>query len=104
MRFPAASTTGWTSASTSSSPPANTVLVDYSLDNHGFRSLNDASINILVTPNNGDPEAEQWTPLVDLTVGETVNGTLTFTFPNGSITDATAIVIGAGWDEDSSGS
>jgi hypothetical protein len=81
----------------------DTVWVDYSLINHGSHSMDNVTINIRVTPNGGAPLTEQWTtPGVDLLVGESTTGTLTLTFTGYTITNATAEVIGAGWDEHTS--
>jgi hypothetical protein len=82
------------------------VEVDYTLHNACFRSIDNAAINIRVTADDdaGDPhELELWTPPVDLSVGETVSGTLRFEFGYSIYNPVVVEVVGAGWDETSSG-
>jgi len=75
----------------------NDVDVEYALYNAGSRTLYDATISILVY-SDGVPQFELPTPGVDLYVGETATGTLTFTLssPPGALT---AIVVSAGWND-----
>ncbi|MCX7031506.1 MAG: hypothetical protein NTU62_15490 [Spirochaetes bacterium] len=80
----------------------NSVEVDYTLTNAGFRSMDNATINIRVTVDRltggSLPPMELWTPGVDLSVGDIHSGTLSFPFGE-SITNPLVEVIGAGWDE-----
>jgi hypothetical protein len=80
----------------------DSVLVNYKLTNNGFRSLKNAAIKVEVTAQDGGPltPVEAWTPYVDLSVGESVTGSVTFTFTGFTLSDATAVVVGAGWDDD----
>jgi hypothetical protein len=75
----------------------NEVDVDYSLHNAGSRTLYDATINILVSDGT-IPLLELPTPGVDLYVGETAAGTLTFTLSSAPVSP-TAIVVGSGWND-----
>jgi hypothetical protein len=83
------------------------VDVDYSLFNAGSRSMDNAQIHIAVTADlalGGYETLQQWTPGVDLSVLEPFSDTLRFTFSGQIVNPVVVEVIGAGWDEDSSGS
>ena len=75
----------------------NEVDVEYTLYNAGSRTLYDATISILVY-SDGVPQFELPTPGVDLYVGETATGTLTFTLTSAPVSP-TAIVVSAGWND-----
>jgi hypothetical protein len=74
------------------------VYVDYFLHNAGSKTMHDATINILVY-DNGIPQFELPTPGVDLSVGESATGTLTFALAS-TVTNPTAVVVGAGWNDE----
>ena len=83
------------------------VDVDYTLFNAGSRTMDNAQIHIEVTVDlalGGSETLERWTPGVDLSVFESFSDTLEFTFSGEIINPVVVEVIGAGWDEDSSGS
>jgi hypothetical protein len=80
----------------------NYVDVTYTLANHGSRMMDNAMITVRVSCDvaggYGPQEQEQDTPWVDLLVGESASGTLTFTFAD-AVSNAHAEVVAAGWDE-----
>jgi hypothetical protein len=75
----------------------NDVDVEYTLHNAGSRTLYDATIHILVSDGT-IPLLELPTSGVDLYVGETTTGTLTFTFTV-PVADPRAVVVGSGWND-----
>jgi hypothetical protein len=77
------------------------VDVAYTLYNNGRLSMSAAMIKIQVDVNGSSAyRTVQETPGVDLASYATTSGTLTFTFPV-TVTSATATVVSAGWDQDS---
>ena len=75
----------------------NYVDVDYSLYNSGSLTMYDATIHILVSDGT-TALLELPTPGVDLSAGQSVTGTLTFTFFS-PVADPRAIVVGSGWND-----
>jgi len=76
----------------------NTVSVPYWMRNSGSREMDNAAIHVEVTINGGTETQEAWTEAVSLACGETSSGQLDFLFVD-DVTSATAVVIGARWDE-----
>jgi hypothetical protein len=75
----------------------NYVDVDYSLYNSGSKTMYDATIHILVSDGT-TPLLELATPGVDLNIGESAWGTLTFTLAS-TVADPRAVVVGSGWND-----
>lgn len=81
----------------------NTVEVDYTITNQGSRSLENATITIRVTCTvlgYGTQVDTRDSMPVDLFIGESDYGTLTFTF-DGEVSNVVCEVVAAGWDEPS---
>jgi len=75
------------------------VTVTYSMTNSGAYDMENAAINILVSINGSGPTQELWTVGgVELTTGNSVSDSLTFTFGT-TVSSATAVIIGARWDK-----
>ena len=83
----------------------STVEVDYTLTNQGSRAMDNTTLTIRVSCLVDDlPQTmELYTPPVDLFVGQSESGTLTFTFTGSAATEVWVEVVGAGWDEHVSG-
>jgi hypothetical protein len=79
-------------------PGPNDVTVDYWLHNAGSKIMYDATIHILVY-SNGIAQFELPTPGIDLSLGETITDTLTFTLGSTPVTPS-AVVVGAGWNDE----
>lgn len=75
-----------------------TISVPYWMQNYGSREMDNAAIHIAVTINGGMETQDAWTEAVSLAYGEISTGQLDFLFVN-EVTSATAVVIGARWDE-----